>query len=509
MKKIVTLCMLLLAVSLLAAAEKSVYFLLHGLYSSSRGWNTLIDSDDFAKSGFTYSGNFHLKENFFDSDKFDLTPELHKSLDLLLQKDNQVFTINFASGYQNDFKQQAVQIAKVLDFFPETGYNYYFVGHSMGGLAARCYIVNKPNRKVKGLVTIGTTHLGSYLGKVNIRLTSLLGVVLGIGKRPDNLLTGISKVWKEESENVIPSLVPNSAELNELNSKAFPPEIRSVSIFSAVNTRQEVEDLNNNEQIILQMLQVQTLKSFADISPTDGQIAKLYNDLFYTDGISSIASQNINNAIPNRHEIEAYHIPTRVYHDNEPTDFEHLVPAMNIIKQQQLSRDLNLFVYSGIDEFFSNVSSSPAYELFLNSPNYKVNLVVDAENKLDSVCCSSQLSAYDYGIFIVDNSRQLTKIKDKIDSTWVKPIILDFSLNNNIAQFATKDCVYVKIANSEEGELFFKFLNDMFSGKMHVKRDELDIVKEQIIRYYFFTSNMTERLQIPGYWWEDNLKFFQ
>lgn len=504
MKKIVTLCTLLLAVSLSAVAEKSVYFLLHGLYSSSQGWNTLIDSDNFTKSGFTYGGNFYLKENFFDSDKFDLTTELHKSLDKLLQRDNQVFTVHFASGYQNDFMQQAVQIAKVLDSFPETGYDYYFVGHSMGGLAARYYVVNNPNRQIKGLITIGTPHLGSYLGNINRKITSLLGVLFGIGKRPDQFLTGISKVWKKESETVIPSLVPDSDDLNELNSKAFPTGIKSISIFSAINTQQEIEDLHNNEQLVLQMLQVQRIKGFAEVAPTDLQIAKLYNDLYYTDGIGSIASQNLNNAIPNKYEIEAYHIPTRIYHDNEPGDFEHLVPAMSIIKQQLPSRNMNLFVYSSREELVSGFN-----KIFIKPFAYKVNLVVDVEDKTKSAFSDCQLSDYDYCIFLVDNNEQLTEIRDKIDSTWVKPIIIDFSIYNNIEQFQAKDCLYIKIANPEEGEIFLKFLSDMFSGKMYVKRDELDQVKEQILRYYFFASNMTERIYIPDYWWEDNLRFFQ
>lgn len=501
--------MLLLVVSLSVAEEKSVYFLLHGLYSSSQGWNTLLGSKEFADNKFTYSGNFHLKENFFDGSKFDVTPELHKSLDLLLQKDNQVFTINFASGYQNDFKQQALQIAKVLDYFPEEGYNYYFVAHSMGGLAARSYIAHNRHRNIKGLITIGTTHLGSYLGHANKRLTSFLGIVLGIGKRPASLLTGISNVWKEGKINVIPSLVPNSDILNELNSHDFPPEIKSISIFSTINSRDEIESLHGNEQLVLQVLQVEKIKSFHSTNPTDMEIAQLYNDLYYTDGIGSIASQNINNAVPNEHEIEAYHIPTRVFHDNEPKDYEHIIPAMRIIKQQYKRRPLDLFIYSNSEEVLTTNNYAYISKMFLNSPSYKANMVVEVEDKLEVVSYNSPLLSYDYALLFVDDSQKLAEMRDRIDSFGAMPIIVDFSFNNNIAMFNDKDCIYIKIINVEEGEKFLKFLSDMLSGKMYVKREEFDQVQEQIVRYYFFTSNLTKRLYIPDYWWDVNLRFFQ
>lgn len=501
--------MLLLVVSLSGAEERSVYFLLHGLYSSSRGWNTLIGSQEFADNNLTYSGNFHLKENFFDGSKFDITPELHKSLDLLLKNDNQVFTINFASGYRNDFKQQALQIAEVLDCFPEEGYNYYLVTHSMGALAARCYLTNNPNRQIKGLVMIGAPHLGSYLGYTNFRLTSLLGVILGIGKRPDRLLTGVSAVWKDKRESIVPSLAPSSEVLKELNSKPFPPDIKTISIFSTINTRSEIENLHKNEQIVLQMLQMQKVKSFHSINPTDMEIAKLYNDLYYTDGIVSLASQNINNAIPNKHEIEAYHIPTRFFHDNEPRDYEHIVPAMKIIKQQHSSKRLNFFIYSNSEEVLTAKNYAYINKMFLNSPAFKANMVVDRADKLEVVSYNFPLLNYDYTLLFVNESQKLAEIRDKIDSLWAQPIIVDFSVNNNIAMFNDKNCIYIKIVNVEEGEMFLKFLSDMFSGKVYVKREEFDQVQEQIVRYYFFTSNMTERLYIPDYWWDVNLRFFQ
>jgi len=509
MKNKLILLFLLLSISCLKATEKNIYFLLHGLFSSNYHWNYLLNSKEFKKSEFSYGGNFYISESLFTSDDFVVTPELEGKLNDLLASDNLVFTINFASGFQHDFQQQALQIKQVLELFPDDNINYYLVGHSMGGLAARCYITTNLNRNIKGLVTIGTPNLGSYLGNSDTKLTTLIGVMTGLVKRPDNLITGISKIWKENRRNVTPALAPGSKELNKLNQKEFPSNIKTLCIFSTINTPSEINQLSSDEQFVHQVLQMEKLKSFKSVRPQDIEITTLFNDLYYNDGIVSIASQNINNAIPNKYNVEAHHIPTRIYHDNEPKDVTHLLPAMRIIKEQKREKRSNLFIYSTTgdiieEEYFYSISES-----FFNTKNYDATLVVDINDTLQTVRVSKYPPIYDYGIFLINQTEKLKEVQSKIDSSWVKPIIVDFSLNNNIAMFSNKECIYIKVVTVHEVENFFKFLGDMLSGRVHVKQDELEQVKEQIVRYYFTTSNMTERLTIPDQWWEDNLSFFQ
>ncbi len=509
MKKVLLAILILFSIYSLEAVEKSVYFLLHGLYSSNYHWRELLDSQEFARSEFSYAGNFYLTENMFGINQFVVTPELKDKIDLQAIQNNSVFTINFASGFKNDFQQQALQIEKVLELFPDDATNYYLVGHSMGGLAARQYISNNLNRNIKGMITIGTPNLGSYLGNTNTNLTAFLGIITGLVKRPDNLITGISRIWKEDKKNVTPALAPDSKELQELNSKEFPPDIKALCLFSTINTPEEIDNLSADEQIVHQVLQMEKLKSFSSIKPKDVEITTLYNDLYYNDGLVSIASQNINNAIPNKYQIEAYHIPTRVYHDNEPHDVKHIIPAMRIIKGNKHKREYNLFIYSTTQEiitedYFYSISKS-----FFNTDTYDATLVVERNDSLKVLSVSKYPPLYDYGIFLVNDSEKLLEIQKKIDSTWVKAIIVDFSINNNIKLFEDKDCIYIKVVTVTEAECFFKFLSDVLSGKVYVKQDELERVKEQIIRYYFTTSNMTERLKIPDQWWDDYLRFFQ
>lgn len=509
MKKTLLTILLLLLAFCIKATENNVYFLLHGLYSSNYHWRHLLDSKEFEKSEFFYGGNFHVTESLFSINEFAINPELKHNLDKLLIKDNCVFTINFASGYQNDFQQQASQIAQVLELFPDDDTNYYLVGHSMGGLAARCYITTKINRNIKGLITIGTPNLGSYLGNTNTKLTSLIGMMTGLVKRPDNLITGISKLWKEEKENITPALAPDSKELQKLNQKIFPSGIRTLSIFSTINTLAEIKELSGDKQLVHQILQMEKLKSFTTTHPKDIEITTLYNDLYYNDGLVSIASQNITNALPNKYSIESHHLPTRIYHDDEPKDVLHILPAMRIIKGENQFKRYNLFIYTTTKEIIHQDYFTSISESFFNTDNYDATLVAEVNDTLRVLTLSKYLPIYDYGIFLINDTEKLNEIKNKIDSTWVKPIIVDFSINNNIKLFEKKDCIYIKIVTVKEAEYFFNFLGDILSGKIHVKRDELEEVKEQIIRYYFTTSNMTERLKIPDQWWEDNLSFFQ
>ncbi len=509
MRKIGLLFALVLLVNVSEAKGKSVYFLLHGLYSSSYHWHDLLESDDFANSEFFYAGNIRVNEGLFSDEKFIITPEFDEEISELVERDNSVFTINFASGFQHDFKQQALQIKQVLELFPDQAYEYYLVGHSMGGLAARCYLTSYLNRKVRGLVTVGTPNLGSYLGNSDTSLTAFLGVMTGVFTRPDNLITGIARLWKEDRRNVTPALAPGSPELTELNAKYFPQDVKTLCLFSTINSPEEIKALSRDEQFVHQVLQMEKLKSFQSTNPKDKEITSLYNDLYYNDGLVSIASQNITNAIPNNYAIEAHHMPTRVYHDNEPKDVEHLLPAMRLIKEDKSKRIYNLFIYSTSKEiikedYFLSISKS-----FFRTSSYDASLVVDYQDSLQVVHLSKYPPIFDYGIFLINKTDKLNEINSKIDSTWIFPIIVDFSVNNNIKGFLDKDCIYIKIISIEEAECFFKFLGDILSGKVHVKEGELEKVKEQIVRYYFISSNMTERLKIPDYWWEANLKFFQ
>lgn len=510
MKKILLTSLLLLMLFVeLSATEKSVYFLLHGLYSSNYHWRNLLDSQEFTESEFTYAGNFYVTESLFKSNEFEVTPELEEGVEILSARDNSVFTINFASGFRNDYSQQAKQIKEVLELFPDDKTNYYLLGHSMGGLAARCYIAKELNRSISGLITIGTPHLGSYLGNTDKKLTTLIGVMTGLVKRPDNLITGISRIWKEERKNVTPALAPGSAELTQLSRYYFPASIKCVSVFSAINSAKEIDKLSGDEEFVYQVLQMEKLKSFKSTNPKDIEITTLYNDLYYNDGMVSIASQNINNAIPNKYEVDVHHIPTRIYHDNEPKDVAHLLPAMRIVKEQARAKEHNLFIYSTTSEIVDEPYFTSISESFFNTGNYDATLVVDKNDTLQVVSISKFLPIYDYGVFLINNTSKLNKINSKIDSSWVNSIIVDFSINNNISMFAEKECIYIKVVTVQEAESFFKFLGDMLSGKVHVKEDELVRVKEQIIRYYFTNSNMTERLKIPNQWWLDNISFFQ
>jgi len=490
---------------------KNVYFLLHGLYSSHWHWKKLVKSDELKRAGFTYGGNFDIDEDFIKENTFIITPNLKNSLPKQLNAHSDlVYTLNFASGFRNSFEQQAEQIASVLELFPDdSNYNYYLVGHSMGGLAARCYVVNHSNRPIKGIITIGTPNLGSYLGKANPGLTSFIGRVMESLKRPDNLLTYISHIWKDDKKNVVPALAPHSPELNSLNQLTFPDSVRIFNIFSVCNTPEELDNLSDDKQIVHQILQVQKIKNFDTLQPKDSDITTLYNDLFYNDAVVSIQSQNMTNAIPNKYDVQAYHMPTRGYHDDEPADIEHLVPAMRLIKKEYIKEQYSLFLYSTTIDIIDEDYFEPISKMLFTSSDFRTSFVVDDNNFLYPFHFRPDIIRYDYGIFLINDSDALKRMQSKIDTINTYPIVIDFSLNNNYSMFADKRGIYVKVISVDEAQKFVKFVSDCLSGKIYVKKGELHKIEEQLIRYYFSNSNMTERLKIPQDWWESNLNFFQ
>jgi hypothetical protein len=75
--------------------------------------------------------------------------------------------------------------------------NIYFIGHSMGGLIARKYIENGYNiKKIKSIITLGTPHNTSRVGKVisNSIFNKILGSAGDSGILSNNNVTWNEKV---------------------------------------------------------------------------------------------------------------------------------------------------------------------------------------------------------------------------------------------------------------------------------------------------------------------------
>jgi hypothetical protein len=202
-------------------------------------------------------------------------------------------------------------------------------------------------------------------------------------------------------------------------------------------------------------------------------------------------------------------MPTRIYHDHEPKDIKHIVPAMKMIKENSKKKNYSLFMYSSTANIIQQSYFRNILDIFVNSGNFDGSFVVDEDDYYYPIYWNKLFSKYDIGMFIIEDSDKLEEVKNKIPEMKLEPIVIDFSVNNNISKFVDLDCIYIKIISIDEAEKVSKFLGDLFSGKILVKEDEFYKVKEQIIRYYFSDSNMTERLKIPTKIWKNYLRFFQ
>lgn len=155
-----------LSLQVTATFKKNIYLLLHGMNSDATTWNDLVDKNKpfFGSScpqvmyGVLPSGNIN------DTRCFRINFGLSKRLGL----ESQPTTWQRGDGatFSELGEEVNVSVLAILGKYPSSVIT--LVGHSRGGLAARAFLQgNSPLRsKVVGLLTIGTPHNGSPLGRI-------------------------------------------------------------------------------------------------------------------------------------------------------------------------------------------------------------------------------------------------------------------------------------------------------------------------------------------------------
>ncbi len=121
--------------------------------------------------------------------------------------EGEIFAINFSNNNDISFAAQGLQLREAVNAITEwtKKEGVYIVAHSMGGLASRAYLQYFNDGKVKGLITIGTPHFGSFFAK---------------------LLPDIGMMDAE------PQLEPKSDDLEMLNN--FPAPLANINYFAIV-----------------------------------------------------------------------------------------------------------------------------------------------------------------------------------------------------------------------------------------------------------------------------------
>jgi len=212
--------------SLKANGAKPTYPVLfvHGLKSHGGTWDYYIQHWVTAPQNMRYGGNikitdvFHVSEpgaaanaNVRRNTPFSFMYEVN--LNELVSAD--FYTMNFANHADISYAAQGLQVKEAVHAIINlTGaQGVFLVGHSMGGLASRAYLqyFEQGDNLVKGVITVGTPHLG--------RRNDLLG---NIGGGAADLFVG----------GVVPELTPNSTDLNLLNNLSRYPLPANVPVLA-------------------------------------------------------------------------------------------------------------------------------------------------------------------------------------------------------------------------------------------------------------------------------------
>lgn len=155
--------------------------LVHGLNSyAGKAWQFYIDQWQ-AEYQMRYGGTLSIEDKYHtfepgneaNENRFRNTPlSFLYTIDVIGGNPTQgdFFALNFANNNDISFAAQGLQLREVIhQIIAWTGRSgVYIVAHSMGGLASRAYLQYFNDDKVKGLITISSPHLGTYVARLDI-----------------------------------------------------------------------------------------------------------------------------------------------------------------------------------------------------------------------------------------------------------------------------------------------------------------------------------------------------
>lgn len=181
---------------------------IHGFWSGSDTWQDVVKA--LKQKQIPFGGNF----DFRDPRKTEV-------------RNGHYYTLDFSSNRDLGLKEQADQVAKAVEAIRTlTGRSkVLLVGHSMGGLAARGYVVYHSRDDVAGLVSIGTPHAGTLLAFASSYLK----------ENPEDgwakfVGSDLNLLGFDFDSRALQDLKPDSEALSDLNRRELPRNIRYVDV---------------------------------------------------------------------------------------------------------------------------------------------------------------------------------------------------------------------------------------------------------------------------------------
>jgi pimeloyl-ACP methyl ester carboxylesterase len=306
---------------------------IHGLAGDHTIWDESIK--DLTKDFACIDGNF--KPDLNSGTCFLNKPDFYLISNPGLQSNIHLFTLDFSDNQNFTFEQQGEEVRLVIEKirFEHNIQKIMLVGHSMGGLAARAYLMAYGSEGIVGLVTASTPHLGSFLGYAkDILMSSDVNVndkkivndyLLELAHLPElkalivaDIRTLIkNKIGLDIYSAAMDYLKPDNQEMQNLYQQIFPIAVPVAIIYS--------QDMGKNAY----SKYVPLLKLINDIIhhsyklnresvPIDIYPLQLQQDL--TDGVVTIPSQDIKLSLANGNQIHPHYFSTNMFHMDVPRD---------------------------------------------------------------------------------------------------------------------------------------------------------------------------------------------
>ncbi|MBS4057882.1 MAG: VWA domain-containing protein [Bacteroidales bacterium] len=328
-------------------AQNSAVLLIHGMAGRHTTWDELITS--FHSSEYLYMGNFEVNRT-----NCMFTSSGNGSANAIHTKAHLVFSIDFSDNQNLSFNEQGDEvhliIERIIKDFPVD--KVVLMAHSMGGLAARAYIMNYGEGNIAGLITVSTPHLGSYLGYLRelnksckminpnakpaminfLRLTipAFHNYYCDLSKSLD--LIGTLYVGLDIDSKAVSYLEPDSEEMLALYKQIFPKNLPVVNVISNWEVERNMKK-DKLESITISMQQLND--NYISEAPIN--IASAALQIKYTDGIVSVPAQYMKMAVINGNDITIKTIYTNRFHEESNKDIPAMMQSLNYVFSKNTS----------------------------------------------------------------------------------------------------------------------------------------------------------------------------
>ncbi len=297
----------------------------HGLGGSHTRWDKPIST--LTAMGNIYEGNYAVKDSWsldFQSAGNYSTSNGYITNPLCL------FTLDFSENQNLTFQDQGNEVNRVIQRILQ---DFTFidkivlVGHSMGGLAIRSYIMDYGSSHLAGMITICTPHLGSYLGYAKEMINKY--IINPFDKQRLESIINATLTIDILKSKAPEYLKPASDQMKHLYSQVFPPTLPTSIIISRYAPTdnlhpfmKDILDYINSEGRRMDILRGQSV-------PLDLYSERLDVDL--TDGVVTVASQDIKRAVKNGNELNPYYFHTDKFHLDATDDIQQFLNALQAI----------------------------------------------------------------------------------------------------------------------------------------------------------------------------------